>query len=62
MTHPTTAEAIAYVTSIETSWGLTPRIVAVGIDHQNEGLPLITTADNIWTVWFQPDGTLYGEC
>lgn len=63
MTDLTEATAATYVRNVEATWGLAPTMV-VTTSYDLDGLPVVDvqTCENYWTVWQQPDGTLYGEC
>ena len=50
---PTADEAITYVSGIEACWGL-PTTMVLEIS--------VTSNGNHWSTWYQPDGTVYGEC
>ena len=60
-TIPTPAEAIAYIRKIEASWGVAPFTDYCCRTSIDEDSMSVTTPNYCWNVWYQPDGTLYGE-
>ena len=64
MTHiPTAEQAVAYVRSIERAWDgfKATEIKGVGVGRGGDTRVIVTNNAN-WDLWFQPDGTIYGEC
>jgi hypothetical protein len=61
MTMPTVADAIAYVIAQEAAMGNSTTVLWArpNADYPNS---VDVQTENYWTVWYERDGMLYGEC
>jgi hypothetical protein len=58
-------QAIQYVLDTEMSWGFDSAIVESAPYLSDDGtflVRVVTSNGNVWDVWQQLDGTIYGEC
>lgn len=57
------ADAVAYVTELEHAWNGYSRILSIGIENDDSGMVrTIRTVTYNWTIWFDDNGNVYGEC
>jgi hypothetical protein len=58
---PTVADAIAYVIAQEAAMGNSTTVLWArpNTDYPNS---VDVQTENYWTVWYERDGMLYGEC
>ena len=71
MPRPDHTAAMDYALGVETSWGLTHSVMSARAeDFTDCGTDCVRVRtfsragelQNDWSVWIEPDGTLYGEC
>lgn len=60
---PTQAQAEAYVIDLERKWGHDGDVIKTVVARDcGAWTRRVHTSDNMWDVWFEPNGRIYGEC